>query len=474
MLVEDLSILKKNFFFTIIGSGPASLSLALDLEEKGFEVLILEAGAANPTEFSQDFYKGKVIGNEYFNLDSTRLRCLGGSSQHWGGWSRPLDEHDFYDWPINKKDLDPFLNKACKILNIKDNFVDRSITPYFNQINFEFSNVRFKEKYFDYIKNSKKIFLSLNTPVLKILGDINSAKSLNIFYQNKLFLNLKVKNLILGCGGLENSRILLWSQASSDSDFLKNFNIGNFWMEHPHHEVGAFVGDYLSVKKMFNLNMAKNNEIFFSPSLSLIKKHNIKNCSLRFQYQFDRESIYNLLNDLKCNGNNYVKRMLKSFRTDRLCSFRVRSVWEQPGYLLNCIKLSKNLKDFFGVPQIELYWKKRRIEKKSPLILLNELGKYFANLDKGRIGILNYLNEDNDVFSKTSEPGGHHHMGGTRIGYNFEKNDLVDINLRVFGIKNLYIVGSSVFRTGGHANPTLTIVQLSLRLAEHLNKNFKI
>jgi choline dehydrogenase-like flavoprotein len=45
---------------------------------------------------------------------------------------------------------------------------------------------------------------------------------------------------------------------------------------------------------------------------------------------------------------------------------------------------------------------------------------------------------------------------------------VVDADCQVHGIGNLYIAGSSIFPTGGHANPTLTIVALALRLADHL------
>ena len=60
-------------------------------------------------------------------------------------------------------------------------------------------------------------------------------------------------------------------------------------------------------------------------------------------------------------------------------------------------------------------------------------------------------------------------MGGTRMGHN-EKYSVVDSNLKIHGSKNLYVIGSSVFPTGGHANPTLSIVQLTLRLERHLAK----
>jgi choline dehydrogenase-like flavoprotein len=63
--------------------------------------------------------------------------------------------------------------------------------------------------------------------------------------------------------------------------------------------------------------------------------------------------------------------------------------------------------------------------------------------------------------------GGFHHMGTTRMADSPE-HGVVDANCRVHGVDNLYIAGSSVFTTSGASNPTLTIVALALRLADHL------
>ena len=56
---------------------------------------------------------------------------------------------------------------------------------------------------------------------------------------------------------------------------------------------------------------------------------------------------------------------------------------------------------------------------------------------------------------------------------NNQNSSVVDKNLKLHNIENLYICGSSVFPTGGHANPTISIIQLSLRLGDHLTKKLK-
>ena len=73
---------------------------------------------------------------------------------------------------------------------------------------------------------------------------------------------------------------------------------------------------------------------------------------------------------------------------------------------------------------------------------------------------------------KYAHMNGYHHMGGTRMGMS-KNTSVVDKNLKVHDTKNLYINGSSVFVTAGNAYPTLTITQLSLRLANHIAQSIK-
>lgn len=469
MIFKNIDNLGKTHDFTIVGSGPASLTLALKLEDKGFTVLIIEAGDVFTSSESQEFYEGENIGDKYFELDVTRLRCFGGSSQHWGGWCRPLDRIDFEEWPIDKSNLDKYLTEASNILEIKDEFYKRKINNSIDQIGFNFSPpVRFKEKYFDRVKNSKKISLVLNTPLLKIIGNNNGLIKevvVNNLGKNKM---LSIKTLILGCGGIENSRILLWSKMAAKNNFLKDIYPGHYWMEHPHYEVATFVGKTSELKKIIDEKYSHDKYFFLSFNDKFLKQNKLKNISVRFQYQSSNEYKDQIIYDLACSGNYYSKKIAKLFRKNLACFYKIKMVWEQIPNINSNLQLSSYQKDIFGIPKVNLNWKKQEDDLNTPKVCLKEIGNFFMDRDIGRIGIFDFV-INKTTYPEDDEIGGHHHMGGTRMGDGSNKYDVVDKNLKVFNTQNLFIAGSSVFRTGGHANPTLTITQLSLRLAEHLS-----
>ena len=133
--INERSFNNKTYDIIIIGSGPAGLSLAYALKNSGKRIAVLEAGGENYSIESLEPYTGKVVGDKYFNLQSARQRFFGGTSNHWNGWCRPLDEHDFKlkdyqklaTWPITRKDIEPYLDKASKILEIDSQYNDKDL-----------------------------------------------------------------------------------------------------------------------------------------------------------------------------------------------------------------------------------------------------------------------------------------------------------------------------------------------------------
>ena len=233
MIFENFeNIRNKDYPVIIFGSGPAGVSLALGLEKKNINSLIIEAGTNNYSEDSQQNYKSKIIGDEINDLKYSRLRQFGGTSGHWGGWCRPIERWNIQNWDLKPNELEKYSKHACKILEINHDFKNSKISEYFNQIKFQYSNVRYAEKFGEHIKRSKLIDLCLNTQVVNFNGHNGVFKQAEIISGKKIFF-VKSKFFVLACGGIENSRILLWTRANNRSLIDENLPIGKYWMTHP-------------------------------------------------------------------------------------------------------------------------------------------------------------------------------------------------------------------------------------------------
>jgi choline dehydrogenase-like flavoprotein len=94
---------------------------------------------------------------------------------------------------------------------------------------------------------------------------------------------------------------------------------------------------------------------------------------------------------------------------------------------------------------------------------LRELGRQLLASKAGMIRI-----NAREEWSKNMD-WGNHHLGTTRM-HSDPKQGVVDADGQVHGVGNLYVAGSSLFPTYGASNPTLNLVALTLRLADHLKK----
>jgi choline dehydrogenase-like flavoprotein len=467
-------VIGKDYQYTIVGTGPAGITLAINLAKENKKVLLIEAGGWEFSEKSQKEYEGKVIGDSQYNIKLSRLRFFGGSSGHWGGMCRPLDTIDFSHFPIEKKDLNSYLKRSCDILEIPGRFNrDRRISKDFKQIEFQYSPpVRFNKKYRAYIEESKNIDLVLNTSVLEIVESkkSNSAEFLKVVDNSNNFFNISVNKLIIACGGIENSRLLLWSQHINKKLF-SGLTIGEYWMEHPHHMTGSFIMLNSVFDTIFDHSFkGKRGYVYIQPTDAVINNNNIGNAGIRIKYgKLPRNNLKDLVREVLCVNEEYGRELAELLDQNLVCGSKVKAAWEQKPVKENKVELDFNNKDNYGIPRVKLSWRVNNDDLRTALVFMKKLGILFIDKDIGTVGVnLRLKDEETEQNGYGCCTTGGHHMGGTRMG-DSSKNSVVDKNLKVFGVDNTWVLGSSVFSGGGHANPTLTVIQLSLRLASHLD-----
>jgi choline dehydrogenase-like flavoprotein len=118
------------------------------------------------------------------------------------------------------------------------------------------------------------------------------------------------------------------------------------------------------------------------------------------------------------------------------------------------------------MPRAKLDWQLTELDKRSMRTYYKMLGQEMGRSGVGRVQLKDWLLSDDRTWPSFLS-GGWHHMGTTRMSAD-PKQGVVDANCRVHGIGNLYVAGAAVYPTAGAANPTLTLVALSLRLSDHI------
>lgn len=477
MILNNLKDLDDDFFSVIIiGSGPAGISTALKLEEYKVKTLLIEAGNLNEDISKNKFLKGNLSGdvNPDQDISIMRDRAFGGTSSLWGGYCSKFEREQFEKWPISYEEAYKHEDKCNDILGIKNsgtNFYYKNFNENFNQFNRVVASKRnFKLDYYEKIKKSKYIYLSLNTTFLKFKGSNNKIKAITCRINDDL-IELKSKFFVLAAGGIENSRFLLWSKKNDSNLFDKDLPIGNYYMDHPwHHPAEGFI-NYKRLINYFEKNQISRKfyinclpRLDLSPTRKFKNDNNMLGVGLWLKFEDKNYNNNNFFNKAFCVAPNFFKKNFKKDMNENLLKFNLSLHHEQEPISTNKIYLSEKL-DPNGTPLINLNWKmsnKLKITAKESLI---KLGKFLVEHDIGRISIDDY------IFDKKYEPifiGGHQ-MGGTRMGSDL-KSSVVDRNLKVHSIQNLFISGSSVFPTSGHGHPTYTIICLSLKLGEHIKK----
>ncbi|MFH4965889.1 GMC family oxidoreductase [Gaetbulibacter sp. M235] len=490
----------------IIGAGAAGISIALDWLKTPYKVILLEGGGFEYDDEVQNLYEGKTTGQKYYPLKSGRLHYFGGTTGHWGGMCSPLDEIDFKErhwiensgWPINKQDLDPFYEKANKVLELGPYNYDFSywnknlpnLIPFplnkkviWNKM-WQYSKARFGRLYKETIIEAKKIHLYTYANAVDVKTESNLSVVNEVIVKNHFgkIHTVKAKHFIMACGTIQNARMLLSSNSQTPKG-LGNENdlVGRYfqehlevasaelWLEKP-FKTDLYSWEYGVTKASAELAFTEEvqfKEEILNGTISLQPLSVAKYLKPKLHTWKDgdpRNSLEVMMNDL----NNAEEKALKE-KGNITYSYQLNTRIEQAPNPNSRVTIVKE-RDELGVPRASLNWELTSLEKYSIRRMYQILGQQMGVFNIGRIKLNEFLrDETNNSLLDDTVNGGWHHMGTTRMSID-PKKGVVDVNCKVHGITNLFIAGAACFPTSGAPNPTLTLVALSLRLSDYIKK----
>lgn len=493
--------------YTIIGAGAVGIFLSLLLAKQDKKVLIIETGHYSEDEQRQDlniiFQTGKKLTTSVWG----RKRAIGGTTIRWGGQSLPFDEHVFKQkewikesgWPISYDELKDHYNSANRFMKIDtldyrddifklfkteklfpDNEVfDQHFSKFAPEPNFKKLYAKELDKYVTVLYNAVVTNIIANTKNV-----VNQIQLTNFNNQERL---INVQKIIIACGTIESVRLLLTSNELGSQGRVDGSGwLGKAFMEHPCITVGSLsTKASYKLQSIFNtkINEGKKFSVRFSLNEAIQEKQKLVNASLSLMFYYKNESFDPYVEVKKINREKKIQSLSKIIKhspayiktlyaytigkfiyKDKASGRAVLMLEQEP--LLNSMITLSNEKDKLGMPKVILNWKISRVTWETAIYISNFFKKEFDKTSLGTLQLEEYMTADNENWEDYLSDV-NHHMGGARMS-NDSSTGVVDKNLKVWGLENLFVCSCAVFPTSSHSNPTLTLLALTSRLANHL------
>lgn len=489
----------------IVGAGAAGISIAHSLLATGLKITLLESGggqyepateALNKLSLNDDI--GANVGGDKFDRNrACRLRYFGGTTNHWTGWCRPLDDIDFKErswvpmsgWPITRQDLDPYYKAAEQYCDItkpvffKDQDNSKQFPDYspekLESIFWSISPpTRFGVKYKAELEASQNVTILMHSNVTEIVTDESEASvtSLTIRSLEGKEASIKAKRFIVATGALENARLLLVSNKKNPNGVGNQSGmVGKNYQNHPHIQSGLIkAADPEALSELYTrVSSSTDNTVLpgIAGTEAVQEELKILNFGATITPVQGKSTARQMLNDLKAFQwpDDFTYKM-KTVVNDLVKSksnieHQIYMYTEQAPSTESLVRLSDE-KDALGMPRVFMDWKLNPLDKHTVKEATMAIAEEVGRLNIGRFKVKDWVMEDGYTWPP-SLWGGCHQIGTTRMSGDAEQG-VVDKNCQVHGLDNLYVAGSSVFTTGGHVPPTFTVVALALRLADHI------
>jgi len=502
----------------LVGAGAAGIALARELSRSGLSIALVESGGINPGEADQQLNQGELCdGVRYKGLVDGRARSLGGATKLWYGQCIRYEPIDFAvrpwvkhsGWPIGPKDLEPYYKRAEEFFDITgqsyhDDIYDRfglprpvldesqckmHFTIYSTHI--DLGVIHQKE-----LEESKAVTMLLHANVTEITTNEAGSQTTGVRIRSLdgNEATIQARAVVLCAGGIENARLLLLSNQVKPAGLGNDRDlVGRFLQDHPNGQTATLkttkpevVGELFSLLYESQLRFFPKMEL--SPALQASEK--VSNCNGHFVFEYPEASgiaagknLYRSLRRgerppdfLKSLGHilgdlpetlRAAKRFFVQGKSPLGSPSRIRfqCYLEQEPDPESRVELAET-RDALGLRQARVCWKINEMELRTLNVMTAAVGAQVAKLELGELVPDAWLTAPGSDW-KNNLGDAYHPIGTTRMSSS-AATGVVNPNCEVFGVSGLYVAGSSVFPTSGYGNPTLLIVALAFRLADHL------
>lgn len=495
----------------IVGGGAAGITLARELSASPLRVCLLESGGLEFDPEVQDLYRGEVVGFPYYDPDKFRLRFFGGTTNHWQGVCRPLDRVDFErrawipgsGWPFGRAELEPYYERAhtvCELgpldYGLETWRTERAVPFDLPQETIE-SRVyqqspptRFGRAYRDEIRRAANVKAYLHANAVEIETDRppRTVRGLRVACLSGTRLAFRARRYVLATGAVENARLLLASRKAAANGLGNEHGwVGRTFMEHI-SAVGAIFLPSTSLDRSFYETHAVrgvpitghlalppdllrrdrlvNAQVFVRPYTvrhTLRSSAALVGAKMAFESGTLDDDLMDHVRALISQIDDLAIQSYDAWFGAGLQGFALIAVVEQAPNPDSRVTLSEE-RDALGVPRVRVDWRFGELERRTLTRLYETIARAVGQVGLGRVRI---LPDDAETGWPPGARGAWHQMGTTRMDVDPTRG-VVDQDGRVHGLDNLYVAGSSMFPTSGYANPTLTLVALTLRMADHL------
>lgn len=493
----------------IIGAGTAGLFLAQLLADRGYRVTILEGGGRTATtEFNRD--QVELVGRTHRASVEGRALGLGGTSTLWGGQLAPFDREDFTrdyaPWPISAEQVISRYDEVYAHLGVSDGLNDDDYRSRLGGAAVPGEPIeRFFTRWLP-VPN----FARLYGPRLRAADGpqvvLNTRVDAFRFVDQRLVavqgesggerFELAVNRVVISTGTLGSLRLLLGSGARGGMPWSDHPWLGDALQDHISMPLGSVTPtDPRLFRELFE--NARVGAVRLQPKLrwsvagraeqganapgvsgiflfaSDLAEHlaNLKILARGLGAAASGETLRRVPASLMAVGRNFAPFVWRYVRDRRVMAFWDRGLTLQAQAEQLPIRRSRvRLTDgraADGLPRLEIDWRIDGSELAGIATFARAARDRLAAHGLARVDLLPAVETGSNEMLAAEQGGTNHPCGGARMGSS-PSSSIVDPDLRVHGVANLHLLSASAFPTSSHANCTLTLLALALRLADHI------